>query len=520
MDVEDPVEDQPMADADHVNGIENNESNDIDEDDATASEEDSYDGLSESQDDAPGSVRRRALLPTGVCYDVRMKLHMNADFTPNAHHPEDPRRIHEIWNAFHRSGLIYRGPESEMPRILKESPTRYMMRIPVREATNGEILLAHSASHLEWIQSLDTMSTSELRELTKRYDQGRESLYIGSMSHPVARLSAGGAIEACKNVVSGEVKNAFAVIRPPGHHAEHDHPMGFCFFNNVPVAVRVCQQDYPVTCRKVLILDWDVHHGNGIQNIFYNDPNVLYISLHVYQNGHFYPGKPPNPMTPDGGIEHCGANKGLGKNVNIGWHDQGMGDGEYMAAFQRIVMPIGREFNPDLVVISAGFDAADGDELGGCFVSPKCYAHMTHMLMSLAEGKVAVCLEGGYNLKAISNSAVAVAKTLMGEPPPTMNMPQINREAARTLAKVQAHHAPYWECMRPGVVDVPQMHSLQGERLHDVIRNAQRQVLQSKHNMLPLYVQRKHLYRSFDNQVMVTPNLYEAKRILVILHDP
>ncbi|KAH7149759.1 histone deacetylase [Dactylonectria estremocensis] len=510
-----------MDDADALNGVPQAGHNGVDDDD-TASEEGSYDADSdpEPQDLAMEQMRRRGLLPTGCCYDDRMKLHMNADFSPNTHHPEDPRRIHEIFKAFKRMGLVYNGPASELARIIKECPTRYMWRIAARPATRDEICLAHSPDHLSWVESLEHMSTSELRELTRQYDQGRESLYVGSMSYPAAMLSAGGAIETCKNVVMGKVKNAFAVIRPPGHHAEFDVPMGFCFFNNVPVAVKVCQKDCPDICRKVLVLDWDVHHGNGVQNIFYQDPNVLYISLHVYQNGMFYPGKPPNPMTPDGGIENCGSGPGLGKNINIGWHDQGMGDGEYMAAFQKIVMPVAKEFNPDLVVISAGFDAADGDELGGCFVSPGCYAHMTHMLMSLADGKVAVCLEGGYNLKAISNSAVAVARTLMGEPPPKMEIPKLNEEAARILAKVQAHQAPYWECMRPGVINVPEVQTLNADRLHDVIRHAQRQVLQAKHSMVPLYVQREQLYKSFENQVLVTPNLHDAKKILVIIHDP
>ncbi|KAG5928293.1 hypothetical protein E4U53_002711 [Claviceps sorghi] len=515
------IEDQHMQDAQEPNGV-SSASHGAGDDDDTSSEGILYDDGSDPdpQDVALVQLRRRGLLPTGCCYDDRMKLHMNADFSPNTHHPEDPRRIHEIFKAFKKFGLVYTGPEAELPKIIKECPTRYMWRIPARPATREEICLAHSVEHMNWVEHLETLSTAELRELTKRFDQGRESLYVGSMSYPAALLSAGGAIDTCKNVVIGQMKNAFAVIRPPGHHAEFDTPMGFCFFNNVPVAVRVCQQDYPEVCRKVLILDWDVHHGNGTQNIFYDDPNVLYISIHVYQNGQFYPGKPPNPETPDGGIENCGTGVGIGKNINIGWHDQGMGDGEYMAAFQKIVMPIAKEFNPDLVVISAGFDAADGDELGGCFVTPSCYAHMTHMLMSLADGKVAVCLEGGYNLSAISNSAVAVARTLMGEPPPKMTIPKLNKDAARTLAKVQAYQAPYWECMRPGIVDIPAMQSLQASRLHDVIRNSQRQVLQERHNMIPLYVQREHLYKSFENQVLVTPLLHSSRRILVIIHDP
>jgi histone deacetylase 6 len=515
----DESDDHPMKDADTANGIESGSTRNGDDDTVS---EGSYDEDSsvDPQDMALDQLRRRGLLPTGCCYDDRMKLHMNADFSPNAHHPEDPRRIHEIFKAFKKSGLVYTGPQSKLPEILKQCPTRYMWRIPARPATREEICLAHSPDHLAWAENLENLSTADLRALTRQYDQGRESLYVGSMSYPVALLSAGGAIDTCKHVVEGQVKNAFAVIRPPGHHAEFDAPMGFCFFNNVPVAVKVCQQDYPDACRKVLILDWDVHHGNGIQNIFYEDPNVLYISLHVYQNGLFYPGQPPNPMTPDGGIENCGSGPGLGKNINIGWHDQGMGDGEYMAAFQKIVMPIAKEFNPDLVVISAGFDAADGDELGGCFVTPPCYAHMTHMLMSLADGKLVVCLEGGYNLTAISNSAVAVARTLMGEPPPKMDLPKINKDAARMLAKVQAHQAPYWECMRPGIVNMPEIQAEGAARLHDVIRNAQRQVLQEKHSMIPLYVQREHVSKSFENQVLVTPDLHNARKILVIIHDP
>jgi len=390
-------------------------------------------------------------------------------------------------------------------------------------------------------------------------------LYVGSLTYEAALVSAGGAIETCKAVVTGEVKNAIAVIRPPGHHAEHNKAMGFCFFNNVPIAAKICQIDYPSKCRKVLILDWDVHHGNGTQNMMYEDANVLYISLHVWMNGTFYPQGNDNPMIPDGGMENCGAGPGLGRNVNIPWHDQGMGDAEYMAAFQQIVMPIAYEFNPDLVIVSAGFDAAAGDMLGGCFVSPGCYAHMTHMLMSLAGGKIAVCLEGGYSLEAISKSALAVARTLMGEPPPPMDLPRIDREAARILSRVQGYQAPYWECMRPGIVDAAYVPppgapsaalELGGgqssdsaapngsgngngtgrglfasahrggrlppgtEPLYDVVRAGQQQMLQAKYGMIPLYLQREKLPKWADNSVLVTRDVRESKKLLVIIHNP
>ncbi|KAK7921340.1 hypothetical protein PG985_009362 [Apiospora marii] len=462
---------------------------------------------------------RRSLLPTGCCYDPRMKLHANADFGPSPHHPEDPRRIEEIMKMLKKAGLVYTGPDTDLADILRDTPTKYMWRIPAREATRQEICTMHTPQHYDWVEDLGTKDTQELRKISHELDQGRDSLYVGAMSFDAALLAAGGAIETCKNVAAGVVKNGLAIIRPPGHHAEYNAPMGFCLFNNVPIAARICQLEFPETCRKVLILDWDVHHGNGVQNMFYDDPNVLYISLHVYANGDFYPGKPDNPEIPDGGIEQVGEGKGRGKNVNIGWNNQGMGDGEYLAAFQEIVMPIAQEFDPDMVIISAGFDAADGDELGGCFVSPPCYAHMTHMLMSLAGGKVAVCLEGGYNLKAISMSALSVARTLMGEPPPKLSLPRIDKDAHKVLQKVKATQAPYWECMRPGVIDVPAV-GPGSSRLHDVIRGYQRQVLAEKCSLIPLYIQREALFKSFENQVLISPGIMEKRKIIMVIHDP
>ncbi|KAI1388429.1 putative histone deacetylase A [Hypoxylon trugodes] len=517
-------EDQAMADApngfdeSHVAPAVGGEDGDISTNNGMNVDTDESDASSDTEY-VLKSMRRRGLLPTGCCYDDRMKLHANADFGPSPHHPEDPRRIEEIMKMFKKAGLVYTGPDSDLADILRDTPTKYMWRIPARPATKQEICTVHTARHYDWVQGLSEMSTRDLRVLSHSLDQGRASLYVGGMSYEAALLAAGGCVETCKNVAAGQVKNAFAIIRPPGHHAEYDTPMGFCLFNNVPIGAKVCQAEYPDTCRKVLILDWDVHHGNGVQNMFYEDPNTLYISLHVYDNGNFYPGKPDNPMIPDGDIDKVGEGKGQGFNVNIAWPSQGMGDGEYLAAFQKIVMPIAQEFNPDMVIISAGFDAADGDELGGCFVTPSCYAHMTHMLMSLAGGKVAVCLEGGYNLKAISHSALAVAQTLMGEPPPQMEMPPINKEAAKLLAKVKATQAPFWECMRPGVIDVQGLGE-KTSRLHDVIRGYQRQILSEKYAMIPLFIQREFLYKSFENQVLVTPGLQAKRRIMCIIHDP
>jgi len=163
----------------------------------------------------------------------------------------------------------------------------------------------------------------------------------------------------------------------------------------------------------LLMLDWDVHHGNGIQNAFESSKNVLYISIHRWDQGRFYPGGPAAGPTKVGVVE------GEGYNINIGWNGRGpFGDEEYFAAFDSVVMPAARAFDPDLVFVSAGFDAAAGDPLGGCMVSPHGYGQMLHMLTSLASGRVILALEGGYNLASISTSMLSCASVMLGEVPP------------------------------------------------------------------------------------------------------
>lgn len=343
------------------------------------------------------------------------------------------------------------------------------------------------------------MTAEELKFEAERLD----SIYLNHSTYECAKLAAGGAIEACKAVVQGAVRNAIAIIRPPGHHAESDQPSGFCIFNNVPIATRVCQNAYPETCRKVLILDWDVHHGNGIQHAFYNDPNVLYISLHVFKNGTFY------PNLPDGNLDYCGEGPGEGKNVNIPWAEHGMGDSEYLYAFQQVVMPIATEFNPDLVIISAGFDAAEGDLLGGCFVTPACYGHMTHMLMSLAKGKLVVCLEGGYNLRSIARSALAVTKVLMLEPPDRLrdDLPAPKDSAVYIVENVKRQHSKYWKSLYPKHLDKTDPGYQDTYRFHEIIREWQSQRLAAEHLMVPLpplQINKAGLAQTFEHNVVAT----------------
>jgi len=199
--------------------------------------------------------------------------------------------------------------------------------------------------------------------------------------------------------------------------------------------------------QRVLIVDWDVHHGNGVQNIFYDDPNVLFVSLHRYGAG-FYPGT--------GHASECGVGAGEGTTVNITWERGDMySDAEYLAAFDRVIMPIARQYCPDLVIIAAGFDAARGDPLGGMDLTPAGYAHMTALLQTLACGKLVVALEGGYDLRSIANAAAAVHTSLLGEPAPLLERRAPRPEALADLEHVLQAIQPYWSCLRPPDIAQP-----------------------------------------------------------------
>ncbi|KAL9033688.1 MAG: hypothetical protein Q9180_005813, partial [Flavoplaca navasiana] len=440
----------------------------------------SDDELLDGESESTVPVAHPKLLATGLCYDIRMRYHSELD-PPKQRldfHPEDPRRIYHIYRALCQAGL-YKDPQFNVSTI--EKP---LERIQARNATASEICLVHTVNHYNFVASTAAMTNESLIHLERMHD----SIYFNPLTFASALLSTGGAIETSKAVVGGRVKNAIAVIRPPGHHAECNRPMGFCLFDNVSIAAKVCQADYPETCRKILILDWDVHHGNGIQQAFEQDPNVLYISIHVHDDGNFY------PLGPYGDHMHCGAAAGLGKNINIPWPTKGMGDSDYLYAFQQVVMPVAYDFNPDLKRVAAGFDAAVGDQLGGCFVTPTCYAHMTHMLMSLANGKLVVCLEGGYNLASISKSALAVTRTLLGEPPDRIEETRPTKSGAATVDMVRMYQRRFWPCLASDSKISTQ----------DAIRAYQKQQLRDDFDMMELAVFRERISKSFKHQVLAT----------------
>ncbi|KAH8996551.1 histone deacetylase complex protein [Lactarius hatsudake] len=351
----------------------------------------------------------------GYVYDAAMMSHSPDE---GDEHPEQPQRIVAVHNT-----------------LLKHGCLGAMKRLPFRRVQREAVLLVHTEQHWRMVLALKSLTRQEIIDSKAFYEH--DSLYVSPQTTDSALLSCGGVIEASLAVARGDLKKTFAIVRPPGHHAEPDRPMGFCFFNNVAIAARVVQQLTPI--KRILILDWDVHHGNGTQRAFYDDPSVLYISLHRYEGGRFY------PCGPFGGMSSCGEGKGLGYSVNVPWAESGTTDGDYLHAFQQIVMPIATEFAPELVIISAGFDAADGDILGECCVTPAGYAHMTYMLSTLAGGKIVAALEGGYTLESISNCALAVGRMLLGEAPPELPTLVASEVEAETVWLVAKEQSKYWK---------------------------------------------------------------------------
>ncbi|CCF59742.1 hypothetical protein KAFR_0H03320 [Kazachstania africana CBS 2517] len=453
-------------------------------------------------------------LKTGLCYDVRMRYHakiFTSYFEYIDPHPEDPRRIYRIYKILAENGLINDTMLSGVDDI-----GDIMLKIPVREATADEILEVHSREHLEFLESTTTMNREVLLKETEKGD----SVYFNNDSYMSAKLSCGGAIEACKAVVEGKVKNALAVVRPPGHHSEPESSGGFCLFSNVAVAAKNILKNYPESVRKIMILDWDIHHGNGTQKAFYQDERVLYVSLHRFEAGKYYPG------TVQGQYDQCGEGKGEGFNCNITWPTGGVGDAEYMWAFEQIVMPMGREFQPDLVIISSGFDAADGDVIGQCHVTPSCYGHMTHMLKSLARGNLVVVLEGGYNLDSIAISALSVAKTLIGEPPDELPDPlkDPKPEALEMIYKVIKIQSKYWKCFK-------RRHGNYNINFSEVASDT----LATKTFPLQTAIRQQQYYNLFkeydfvkfptanlklpDDLILCSPNIHTAETVIIIVHD-
>lgn len=227
---------------------------------------------------------------------------------------------------------------------------------------------------------------------------------ISTKSFDIALLAAGATIQLADRLMQGSIDNAFGLVRPPGHHAEQDVAMGFCLFNNVAILARYLQKQHGL--EKVLILDWDVHHGNGTQHAFEQDPSVLYVSLHQYP---YYPGT--------GAYSETGSGRGQGATLNCPIA-AGSGDEQYQTAFSEKILPKVDKFGPDVVILSAGFDAHHADPLAQMSLSTECYAWMSRRMLEVAdrhaEGRLISMLEGGYDLTALAQCVATHVAVLAG----------------------------------------------------------------------------------------------------------
>ena len=308
---------------------------------------------------------------TGFVYHKDFLLH-----DTGAWHPERIDRLKSITGNLTSTGLI------EELKILTPEP--------------AEIKWLETVHTPEYIKSVENACKLGYTNLDA-------DTTICAESFRIALLAVGSGILASDKIMNGCIQNAFCAVRPPGHHAEKKRAMGFCLFNNVAITARYLQHKYSL--EKILIIDWDVHHGNGTQNVFYDDPSVFYFSVH--QSPH-YPGT--------GLINETGIGKGEGFNLNVPLSD-GFGDKEYIEIFQSKLLTAAKNFKPDFVLISAGFDAHQDDPLAGMQLTETGFAKLTDIVVSLADefcqGKLISLLEGGYNLEKLASSVAAHINVLL-----------------------------------------------------------------------------------------------------------
>jgi acetoin utilization deacetylase AcuC-like enzyme len=343
---------------------------------------------------------------TGIVRDDRF-----LDHRPGPGHPESHLRLEAIYSMLDETGMS--------DRVLPIHP---------RKAKPEELLRVHASTYVERIASTQGGHLTPLDPDTA----------VSEGSYEAALFAVGGLCQAVDMVHSGELNNAFALVRPPGHHAEKDRAMGFCLFNNVAVGARYAQQAYGM--HKILIVDWDLHHGNGTQHTFENDPGVLYFSTHQYP---YYPGS--------GAYRQIGRDEGEGFTVNVPLA-AGHGDGEYVQIYERILAPVALEFQPELVLVSAGFDIYEHDPLGGMRVTPRGFAKLAQIIMGIAatscDGRLVMTLEGGYNLRGLQESVRAVLLELAGSHDAELadwRPPVDQRKVDQALRETSKVHGRFWK---------------------------------------------------------------------------
>jgi len=350
-------------------------------------------------------------VPTAIVKDYRYLNHKTSSF-----HPESPKRLEAIYK-------MLEGPDMKGKFALVEP----------RLAERGEIEMVHTPHYVTEVENTAGSPHCYLDPDTETSPE----------SYETARLAVGGLCNAIDAVVEGRADNAFAFIRPPGHHAESDRAAGFCLFNNVAIGAMHAIRKFNM--ERILIVDWDLHHGNGTQHSFYDDPRVIYFSTHQYP---YYPGT--------GSVQETGRGKGAGYTINVPLRT-GPGDNEFVRIFLEILRPIALEYKPQLVLLSAGFDIYFQDPLGGMKVTPRGFACLARILLDIAEtccgGRFAVTLEGGYHIGGLTSSAKMVLNEMCGE----TRVPgddivrmavEANPSIEAIIKSVIAQAGPYWKTLK------------------------------------------------------------------------
>ncbi len=337
---------------------------------------------------------------TAYCYDpFNLRHHL-------AGHPENRERLRGTWNLLQSEGAL-----------------EGLLEVPCTPASDERLLRVHGRRHLQTV-ALAAQHSTHLDPDT----------YVGSNSEQAARLAVGGLCNVVDAVLAGQATNGFALVRPPGHHATPDRGMGFCLYNNVAIAARAARAEHGL--KRVLIVDFDVHHGNGTQDAFYDDGSVLFFSTHQYP---FYPGT--------GHWRETGSGAGAGATINIPF-PAGSGDPSYLAAFDTILAPLARRFAPQLILVSAGYDAHWNDPLAGMALTISGYAQLVDRLLALAKelcgGQIVFTLEGGYHLEVLAHCVLNTIRQMSYSDSsisdPLGTCPWGEHDASTVLAQVRAMH--------------------------------------------------------------------------------
>ena len=348
---------------------------------------------------------------TGIVKDNRYLRHETGHY-----HPESPKRLEAVYKML------------ESPEMAGK-----FVEVKPRVALDEEIETIHKHSYVKMIAQ----------------SAGKDHTYLdpdteaSAESYEVAKLAVGGFLNCIDGIVKGDLRNAFACVRPPGHHAEENRAAGFCIFNNVAIGAMHAIKVHGM--KRVLIVDWDLHHGNGTQKSFYEDPRVVYFSTHQYP---YYPGT--------GGLQEIGRGDGQGFTVNVPLKS-GPGNAEYLRIFRRVLQPVAFEYMPEIVLLSAGFDIYFRDPLGGMKVTPAGFGMLARVLMDIADaccgGRFAAVLEGGYHLGGLTEGIKSVLDEMCGATRVTeADLQRVESEADasvnRTIESVIGQIKPYWKCFQ------------------------------------------------------------------------